>query len=117
MRAGLASLSASADAVVILLADMPDIRAQDIDRLIAAFDPVEGREICRAVTSDGKPGHPVLIGRRFFESLSNLTGDRGAREILRESAEFIVDVPTTGQSAVTDLDTPEAWDAWRARQR
>jgi len=56
----------------------------------------------------------VLFGRRFFEPLGALRGDRGAREILAEAREFVVEVPTGGQRALTDLDTPEAWAAWRA---
>ena len=68
LRAGLAAVAARADAVVILLADMPEVGAAEIDRLIAAFDPGEGREIVRAVSADGTPGHPVLFGRRFFET-------------------------------------------------
>ena len=113
LRAGLAAVDPQADAVVVLLADMPEVGARDIDRLIAAFDPTEGRDICRAVAEDGTPGHPVLIGRRFFETLAGLTGDRGAREVLREAAEFVADVATPGRGAVTDLDTPEDWAAWR----
>ena len=103
-----------ADAVVILLADMPEVGAAEIDRLIAAYDPGEGREIVRAVSADGVPGHPVLFGRRFFETLGGLHGDRGAREVLDEAAEFVTEVPT-GRSALVDLDTPEDWAAWRAK--
>jgi molybdenum cofactor cytidylyltransferase len=114
IRAGLAAVAARADAVVILLADMPEVGAREIDRLIAAFDPGEGREICRATSADGTPGHPVLFGRRFFEPLAGLGGDRGAREILAEAAEFVAEVPTEGRAAVVDLDTPEDWAAWRA---
>lgn len=113
IRAGMAALGPGIDAVLILLADMPEIGRGEIGRLIAAFDPEEGREICRAVSAEGTPGHPVLFGRRFFETLSGLSGDRGAREVLREAAEFVTEVPTPGRAAVTDLDTPEAWDAWR----
>jgi molybdenum cofactor cytidylyltransferase len=93
---------------------MPEVGAGDIDRLIAGFDPEEGREIVRAVAADGTPGHPVLFGRRFFESLAALRGDRGARDVLAEAGEFAVEVPTGGRRALTDLDTPEAWAAWRA---
>ena len=113
-RAGLAA-AGEADAVVILLADMPEVTAGDVDRLIAAFDPEEGREICRAVSADGTPGHPVLFGRRFFEALAGLEGDRGAREVVREAGEFVTEVATSGRSAVVDLDTPEEWAAWRER--
>jgi molybdenum cofactor cytidylyltransferase len=116
LRAGLAAVSAEAEAVVILLADMPEVTAGHIDRLIAAFDPEEGREICRAVSASGVPGHPVLFGRRFFESLAQLTGDRGARDLLRDAPDFVTDVPTPGEGAAVDLDTPEDWAAWRAGQ-
>jgi molybdenum cofactor cytidylyltransferase len=114
LRTGLAAVDDGTDAVVILLADMPEVAAGDIDRLIAAFDPDEGREICRAVSGDGVAGHPVLFGRRFFQALAGLEGDRGAREVLHEAAEFVTEVATTGRSALVDLDTPEDWAAWRA---
>ncbi|HRO13428.1 MAG TPA: NTP transferase domain-containing protein, partial [Amaricoccus sp.] len=114
IRAGLAAVRDEIDAVVILLADMPEVAPGDIDRLIAAFDTEAGREICRAVSADGRPGHPVLFGRRFFEALAGLEGDRGAREVIRTAEEFVTEVPTGGRSAVVDLDTPEDWAAWRA---
>ncbi|MEO0621635.1 MAG: molybdopterin-binding/glycosyltransferase family 2 protein [Pseudomonadota bacterium] len=116
LAAGLRALPADTDAALVVMADMPEISAADIDRLIAAFDPAEGREIIRATTATGRPGHPVLFSRRFFEALQALEGDRGARTILEENAEFVTDVPLAGEAATTDLDTPEAWAAWRARQ-
>ena len=114
LRAGLAAVAERAEAVVVLLADMPEIESGDIDRLIAAFDPGEAREIVRAVAADGTPGHPVLFGRRFFETLAGLRGDQGARAVLAEAGDFVVEVATGGQRALTDLDTPEAWAAWHA---
>ncbi len=112
--AGVTALRADADAVLIVLADMPEVTAPDFDRLVAAFDPAEGRAIVRAVTETGRPGHPVLFGRRFFEPLRALEGDRGARSLIEDYPEFLVDVVLPGGAAATDLDTPEDWDAWRA---
>ncbi|SET73580.1 NTP transferase domain-containing protein [Oceanicella actignis] len=114
IRAGLRALRPDADAVALALADMPEIGPAHMNALIAAFDPDEGRAIVRAADEDGRPGHPVLFGRRFFESLSRLTGDEGAREVLRENADFVLAVRTPGHGARIDLDTPEAWAAWRA---
>ena len=114
IRAGLRALRPDADAALVALGDMPEIGAGHVDRLLAAFDPGEGRAIVRATDADGRPGHPVLFGRRFFESLSRLTGDEGAREILKANEDFVVDVATPGRAARLDLDTPEAWAAWRA---
>jgi molybdenum cofactor cytidylyltransferase len=111
--AGVTALRADSDAVLIVLADMPELTGRDFDRLIAAFDPAEDRAIVRAVTEAGAPGHPVLFGRRFFELLQALEGDRGARSLIEDYPEFLVDVPLPGSAAATDLDTPEDWDAWR----
>jgi len=111
---GVTALKAEADAVLIVLADMPEVTAGDYDRLIAAFDPSEDRAIARAVTDAGIPGHPVLFGRRFFELLRALEGDRGARALIEDYPEFVVDVTLPGAAAATDLDTVADWDNWRA---
>jgi molybdenum cofactor cytidylyltransferase len=115
IRAAVAALDDKADALMLVPADMPEIGAAHVKAVLAAFDPDEGRAICRAATAEGRPGHPVLFGRRFFEPLSRLTGDQGAREVLRENAEFVIDAPTGGEGAVVDLDTLEDWTAWRER--
>jgi molybdenum cofactor cytidylyltransferase len=114
IRAALAAAPAETDALIVMLADMPEVGAAHLDALIAAFDPAEGRAICRAATEDGRPGHPVLFGRRFFEALARLEGDRGARDLLEAHADMVETIPTPGAGAVVDLDTPEAWAAWRA---
>jgi molybdenum cofactor cytidylyltransferase len=113
IRAGMAAISENCDAVIIALADMPDITVDHFNRLMAGYAPNDGREICRAIDENGVAGLPVLFGARFFESLSELKGDRGAKEILQESKVFVTDVPTSGLGATTDLDTPQNWENWR----
>lgn len=114
IAAAMAAIGPDVDAVVLALADMPEVTPAHIDRLIAAFDPEEGRAICRAATEGGTPGHPVLFGRRFFETLGRLDGDTGARAVIAEHPELVETVRTPGDGAAVDLDTPEAWAAWRA---
>ncbi len=113
LRAGLSAVPDGADAVVIVLADMPDVSEEHINRLIEAFSPQDNREICRAIAENGTPGHPVLFGKRFFENLALLEGDRGARDLLGRASRFLIDVPTPGLGAIIDLDTVEDWSAWR----
>jgi CTP:molybdopterin cytidylyltransferase MocA len=112
IRAGVAALPAGATGVLVLLADLPEITADDLrtmlDRHRTAPDAV-----LRATAEDGRPGHPVLFPARLFPALGRLTGDAGAREVL--GPEAVVPVALAGERAVTDLDTPEAWLAWRAR--
>lgn len=113
IRTGLAALAPEADAALILLADMPEVGPALINRLIAAFDPEEGREAARPIGADGRPGHPVLFGRRYFEALALLEGDQGARRVIEEAAGRRVDLETPGEAAFIDLDSPEDWARWR----
>ncbi len=116
IRAGVAALSQDCIAVIITLADMPEITPLYFNRLIAGYLPHQGREICRAVAQDGTHGHPVLFGRRYFERLSNLKGDQGAKEILKTARGKIKLIPMPGQGAIVDLDTQIALDNWRKTQ-
>ena len=115
IRAGICAIGDDVDGVVIALADMPEICASDIDRLIDAYDPAARGGICRFVGPNGEPGHPVLFGRRYFEALGSLSGDRGAREVVLEHRQDLTDfeLPAT---RLADLDTERDWERWRQRQ-
>ncbi len=113
LRNGMARVMDDFDAVIIGLADMPDLQSAHYNALIDAFDPTRSREICRAVDANGTPGQPVLFGRRFFEGLSRLTGDKGARDLIRDMGEYVKRVPTAGLGASLDLDTPAEWQEWQ----
>ncbi|WP_343115557.1 nucleotidyltransferase family protein [Ostreiculturibacter nitratireducens] len=100
--------------LMVHLADMPEIGTEDFSSLISAFleDP---DKILRATAASGKPGHPVLFPARLFPELARLSGDRGARAILAREQQ-IRNLALPGTRALTDLDTPEDWAAWRQRR-
>lgn len=114
IRRGVAALPEGCAGVMILPADMPEVETQDMLHLAALFGGGSG-PILRATAEDGTPGHPVLFPRRCFEALQALSGDQGARSILK--SEKVQTVPLPGRHALTDLDTPEDWAAWRRRHR
>ena len=114
VRAGIAALGKDIDAAIVQLGDMPGVGAPLLDRLMAAFSPVEGRSIC-VPTVVGKRGNPVLWARRFFPEIAGLAGDTGAKHLIGEHADLVCEVEMTGEAAVTDIDTPEALAAWRSR--
>ena len=113
LAAGLARVPPG-QAALVLLADLPEITTGDLARMIALHAQMPG-VILQAVAEDGTPGHPVLFPASVLPELRKMTGDSGARDLLRRQADRIVAVPLPGRRAVTDLDTPEEWAAWRAR--
>ncbi len=111
LHRGLAALPAGSDGVVVALGDMPRVAPAAIDRLIAAFDPLEGRAIC-VPTWNGKRGNPVLFASRFLAEMQEIAGDTGARHLIGEYpdlvAEVAMDETDAGQGVLLDIDTPEA---------
>jgi molybdenum cofactor cytidylyltransferase len=112
LQAGLAALPANVDGALVCLGDMPLVTATAIDRLIAAFNPLEGRAIC-VPTWNGKRGNPVLWDRRFFAAMADLAGDVGAKHLIGEHAELVAEVAMSDDAVLTDIDTPEALAALR----
>jgi xanthine dehydrogenase accessory factor len=116
LRAGIAAVPGDCGGALILLGDMPGIPASLIDGLIAAFDPAESRAICVA-TSHGRRGHPVLWARDFFGEIATLTGDIGARNLLKTHAGKVFEIETGNDAALTDIDTQEALIDYQASTR
>jgi CTP:molybdopterin cytidylyltransferase MocA len=107
LACGLAEL-AGCEAVVVTLGDQPRISPDAIRRVISARN---GAAAVRA-TYNGNPGHPVLLERRLFEQLRNVSGDKGARNLLLSV--HVLDVPCDDLGGGEDVDTPAELDALRA---
>ena len=107
LKVGIAALPANVAGALILLGDMPAVTPTVIERLLAAF---EARPDALAVVpvTGGRRGNPVLVARALFAGVSELTGDEGARRLLRESdPKRMVEVAMEGEAAALDVDTPE----------
>lgn len=96
-----------ADGWLIGLADMPCVAEADVRRIAetlragaAIVVPVAGKQ----------RGHPVGFSQRFFNELSALNGDAGAREILARHAATIVTVAVADPRTWQDIDTREDLD-------
>jgi CTP:molybdopterin cytidylyltransferase MocA len=63
-------------------------------------------------TYGGTPGHPVLLESELFEPLRNVSGDKGARNLLMSVQ--VLDVPCDDLGGGEDVDTPAELDALRA---
>ncbi|MFQ5649961.1 MAG: NTP transferase domain-containing protein [bacterium] len=111
IRVGVEAVSPHADGVLILLADQPTLRTETLDRFLQAFAE-SGKRIVSAHYA-GVTGNPVLFHRDFFDDLTRLQGDLGARALLAKYANEVATVPLCEDEAL-DVDTPE--DLERAKK-
>jgi molybdenum cofactor cytidylyltransferase len=116
LKRGIAALPDDLDGVLVCLGDMPLISGRHLDRLIAAFNPLEGRAII-VPTRHGKRGNPVLWAKRFFPEMAQIAGDVGARHLIGEHAELVAEVEMDDDAILVDIDTPEALAALQAKGR
>ncbi len=112
LKAGLGGLPADADGVLVCLGDMPAVTREAIDKLIAAFNPTEGRAIV-VPTYQGKRGNPVLFAAAFVDEMRAAEGDVGARALLSQNADAVYEVETDA-GVLADADTPAAFAALKA---
>ncbi len=107
LRIGLRSLGHHVKAAVILLGDQPGVSIEAIRAVVDAYERT-GERVVRAVYG-GEPGHPVLFDRRVWREAEAIEGDRGARDLLAQHPEWVVEVPFEGKPP-PDLDT---WDDYK----
>lgn len=81
LRAGIVAIGPDPayDAVLVTLVDLPDLTPAVVRRVLAVAGPAA---LARAVF-DGRPGHPVLLGREHWPGVVDTAqGDLGARDYL-----------------------------------
>lgn len=115
IRAGIAALPQETGGVMIIPGDMPDLQTDDLQALAATAKTAPGA-IIRATTASGTPGHPVIFPADLFHELQRLTGDNGARPVIKAHPDRVHTQVLAGNRAIRDLDTPADWAAWTAKQ-
>ncbi|MBQ1034825.1 NTP transferase domain-containing protein [Micromonospora sp. C81] len=104
LRRGLASLPADVPAAVVVLVDQPLLSPVAVRRVRTAY---AAGALVAVATYAGRPGHPVLLTRETWPLLDRYAvGDRGARDLLRDRPDLVVEVPCDDVGAPLDVDTP-----------
>jgi molybdenum cofactor cytidylyltransferase len=95
-------------AIIFVLGDQP-LQIPGVIDLIAESYREKPVPIVQPQYQDG-PGNPVLIDHSLFGELANLTGDTGARPILRDNPELIRRIDCSGWERPGDVDTWEDYE-------
>ncbi len=103
LAAGVAA-SSHADGWLIALADMPWIQPETISALINEL--TNGASMV-APAYKNKRGHPVGFSARWLKQLQALSGDRGARGLIRTYSDQLELVATDDAGVLKDIDHPQ----------
>lgn len=114
IRAGVSALSEAGEGAFLFLGDMPLVPMGLCSDLAALARQVGYAARPRV---NGKPGHPVCFLRPALPVLLQLTGDRGAGEVLKGRPVSYLD--TADEGALLDIDDKGSLalveSAWKSR--
>jgi len=103
LRAGVDAVPAECSGALICLGDMPFVRSDTLDRLANA----PAGPAALFPTYQGKRGNPVLLARSLFADIARLTGDQGARAILKSIPDQVAELPVDDPGILRDVDRPD----------
>jgi molybdenum cofactor cytidylyltransferase len=109
LRQGLLTIDPRSEAFLVLLADQPGIGQDIINTLIREFEQANPKRGIVRPVYHGRRGHPVLISVQYLQEALQLQGDVGARQILMNHPEDILDIGVDKDVILKDIDTPEEY--------
>ena len=104
LKAGVAAVPADCTGALICLGDMPFVRPGTLDRLADAHVG----QAALFPTYQGKRGNPVLLARSLFADIMRLSGDEGARTLLRAIPDQVGELAIEDPGILYDVDRPDA---------
>ena len=105
LRVGIDAVRKRERAAIIILADQPFLTQATIDRIIKVYEETGARVI--APTHRGRQANPVLFDRSLFGEISGLSGDRGAKKIIRDHWSEVQKIEMDDPLSLMDIDTPK----------
>jgi molybdenum cofactor cytidylyltransferase len=105
LKAGFAALPPHTKAAVVLLGDMPLIKASLIDTLVTGWRAM-GEPAALVPTVNGQRGNPVVLSHDLNGLILGLSGDTGAGPILRGRPD-VMECPVDDPAILRDVDTSD----------
>lgn len=94
------------DGAFVFLADMPHIRKTTLERLKSTLASTYPQVPIVVPTFNGQFGHPVGFHSAYFEEISQLRGDTGAKPVIQRHESSVIMVPVEDAGVVVDIDVP-----------
>ncbi len=100
-----AALKEKAAGVIVMLADLPYVKAETIQAIAQALRKGASIAVPRY---QGEQGHPVGFHAKHLSALALLSGDVGAKAIIKHHANEITHLELNDNGILLDVDTDEA---------
>jgi len=111
VRTGVRHLAGGAEAIVVVLADMPFVTAEMIAAVVDRYRQTRPPLVASHYGDVQAP--PTLYDRALFDELLRIPGERGAKEVVRRHEQEAV-VVRWPESARRDIDVPADYESARA---
>jgi molybdenum cofactor cytidylyltransferase len=109
IQAAIRSLPAGTDGMLLCLIDHPLISSALVNDLIEAFYRPHslGKTRIALPIFRGQRGHPVIFSSSLYQELLTAPLDKGARAVVWAHAGDVLEVPTTEQGCILNLNDPD----------
>jgi molybdenum cofactor cytidylyltransferase len=101
LKQGLRAVLPACDAAMVMLADMPYVTAELMNRLIETFEDTNGIVMPEC---DGELYHPRVIPRRLFPEFLRLKDDDKGQSVIDKHREDIVGMAVDKKTSFIDID-------------
>jgi molybdenum cofactor cytidylyltransferase len=105
IQAGIRSLPAGGDGMLLCLIDHPLVSEALVNDLIQAFYTNHASIVLPVY--EGRRGHPVIFGAALYDELLKAPLETGARAVVWKHASEVMELRTNEQGCVLNLNDPE----------
>jgi molybdenum cofactor cytidylyltransferase len=106
IQSGLAAIDRKeVEGALVCPVDHPDVPVEVVDRLISRFEVTRSSIV--VPVSRGRRGHPVLFSRDVFSELEQAPPTVGARQVVWDHQNDLLEVKVSDPGILRDVDTPE----------
>lgn len=94
-------------AALIILGDLPFIQQSTYQAIVAQYLQSADDAPIIVPRFEGRAGHPVLFDRVYFDEISELQGDVGAKSVVDAHRDKVIEIDVTDAGILQDIDLPE----------
>lgn len=102
LKCGLMEVRDEFPSIMVMMGDQPLVSHDVINLVLGSFRSSD-KDICVPVCK-GKRGMPACLTGRYYDGIMGITGDMGAREIIRNNQEDVLTVEVEDPAAFMDVD-------------